>query len=84
MGESRWLAGCMGFLWVNGFSFFHCVASPFHSFRNYYDAANDHVCNLLIVTQSLFRTQAVVFRYMPASNDHCMTRQHSSSKCLGV
>ena len=21
-----------GFLWVNGFSFFHCVASPFHSF----------------------------------------------------
>ena len=32
--ESRWLAGCMGFLWVNGFSFFHCarVASPFHSF----------------------------------------------------
>ena len=22
----------MGFLWVNGFSFFHCVASPFHSF----------------------------------------------------
>ena len=25
-------AGCMGFLWVNGFSFFHCVASPFHSF----------------------------------------------------
>ena len=26
------LAGYMGFLWVNGFSFFHCVASPFHSF----------------------------------------------------
>ena len=26
------LAGCMGFLWVTGFSFFHCVASPFHSF----------------------------------------------------
>ena len=25
------LAGCMGFLWVNGCSFFHCVASPFHS-----------------------------------------------------
>ena len=25
------MAGCMGFLWVNGFSFFHCVASPFHS-----------------------------------------------------
>ena len=23
---------CMGFLWVTGFSFFHCVASPFHSF----------------------------------------------------
>ena len=22
----------MGFLWVNGFSFSHCVASPFHSF----------------------------------------------------
>ena len=22
----------MGDLWVNGFSFFHCVASPFHSF----------------------------------------------------
>ena len=22
----------MGFLRVNGFSFFHCVASPFHSF----------------------------------------------------
>ena len=22
----------MGVLWVNGFSFFHCVASPFHSF----------------------------------------------------
>ena len=21
-----------GVLWVNGFSFFHCVASPFHSF----------------------------------------------------
>ena len=30
--KSRWLAGCMGFLWVNGFSFFHGVASPFHSF----------------------------------------------------
>ena len=30
--ESRWLAGPMGFLWVSGFSFFHCVASPFHSF----------------------------------------------------
>ena len=28
----RWLAGCMGFLWLTGFSFFHCVASPFHSF----------------------------------------------------
>ena len=26
------LAGCMGFLWVDGFSFFQCVASPFHSF----------------------------------------------------
>ena len=24
--------GCMGFLWVTGFSFLHCVASPFHSF----------------------------------------------------
>ena len=22
----------MGFLWVNGFSFFHCVACPFYSF----------------------------------------------------
>ena len=22
----------MGFLWVTGFSFSHCVASPFHSF----------------------------------------------------
>ena len=22
----------MGFLWLTGFSFFHCVASPFHSF----------------------------------------------------
>ena len=22
----------MGFLWVTGFSFFHCVASPFHCF----------------------------------------------------
>ena len=26
----------MGFLWVNGFSFFHCVASPFHSFVTTY------------------------------------------------
>ena len=26
------MAGCMGFLWLTGFSFFHCVASPFHSF----------------------------------------------------
>ena len=26
----------MGFLWVNGFSFFHCVASPFHSFVTMY------------------------------------------------
>ena len=26
------LVGCMGFVWVNGFSFFHCLASPFHSF----------------------------------------------------
>ena len=24
--------GCMGVVWVNAFSFFHCVASPFHSF----------------------------------------------------
>ena len=30
--KRRWLAGCMGFLWLTGFSFFHCVASPFHSF----------------------------------------------------
>ena len=22
----------MGFVWVNALSFFHCVASPFHSF----------------------------------------------------
>ena len=26
-----WLVA-WGFLWVIGFSFFHCVASPFHSF----------------------------------------------------
>ena len=26
-----WLAA-WGFLWVTGCSFFHCVASPFHSF----------------------------------------------------
>ena len=26
------LTGCMGFVWVNASSFFHCVASPFHSF----------------------------------------------------
>ena len=32
------MAGCMGFLWVNGFSFFHCVASPFHSFVTPYGA----------------------------------------------
>ena len=36
MCVSRWLAGCMGFLWVTGFSFFHCVASPFHSFVTIY------------------------------------------------
>ena len=29
----------MGFLWVNGFSFFHCVASPFHSFVTIYTYA---------------------------------------------
>ena len=29
---SAWLAGCLGFVWVNAFSFVHCVASPFHSF----------------------------------------------------
>ena len=26
------ITASMGFLWVTGFSFFHCVASPFHSF----------------------------------------------------
>ena len=26
------LSACVGFLWVTGSSFFHCVASPFHSF----------------------------------------------------
>ena len=32
-GESvRWLAGCMGFVWVHADSFLCCVASPFHSF----------------------------------------------------
>ena len=29
--RNGWLVA-WGFLWVNGFSFFHCVASPFHSF----------------------------------------------------
>ena len=28
----RWLAGCMGFVWVHADSFLCCVASPFHSF----------------------------------------------------
>ena len=28
----RWLAGCIGFVWVHADSFLHCVASPFHSF----------------------------------------------------
>ena len=28
-------AGPAKFLWVNGFSFFHCVASPFSLFCNY-------------------------------------------------
>ena len=32
----------MGFFWVNGFSFFHCVASPFHSFVT--TLANRHTC----------------------------------------
>ena len=29
--QSRWLAGCMGFVWVHVGSFLHRVASPFHS-----------------------------------------------------
>ena len=37
--EPQWLAGCMGFVWVNADSFFHCVASPFHSFANYKNGA---------------------------------------------
>ena len=33
----------MGFLWVTGFSFFHCVASPFHSFVTTYVYATTSV-----------------------------------------
>ena len=33
VSEPRWLAGCMGFVWVHADSLkLHCVASPFHSF----------------------------------------------------
>lgn len=35
VGGQRWLAGCMGFLRMCADSFFHAVASPFHSCRNY-------------------------------------------------
>ena len=30
--EPRWLASCMGFVWVHADSLLRCVASPFHSF----------------------------------------------------
>ena len=33
------MAGCMGFVWVTAFSFFRCVASPFHSFVTTYQQA---------------------------------------------
>ena len=36
---------CMGFLWVDGFSFFHCVASPFHSFVT--TLSDCHNCNYI-------------------------------------
>ena len=39
VGESRWLAGHMGFVWVHADSFLRCVASPFHSFVTTYDLA---------------------------------------------
>ena len=33
--ESRWLAGCMEFLWVNGFSFFTLCGFSLSLFCNY-------------------------------------------------
>ena len=38
----------MGFLWVTGFSFFHCVASPFHSFVTTLGSAHDLVLDDLL------------------------------------
>ena len=36
---SRWLTGCMGFVWVHAESFLHGVASSFH-FCNYFACAD--------------------------------------------
>ena len=36
------VAGCMGFVRVNAFSFFHCVASPFHSFVTTFHIPSTH------------------------------------------
>ena len=31
MSEYRWLAGCIGLVWVHADSLLHSVASPFHT-----------------------------------------------------
>ena len=36
VSEPRWLAGCIGFVWVHADSFLRCVSSPFHSFVTTY------------------------------------------------
>ena len=50
VGESRWLAGHMGFVWVHADSFLRCVASPFHSFvTTYFHVHHDFTRTTLVV-----------------------------------
>ena len=56
---------CMGFVWVNAFSFFHCVASPFHSVVTPTTNPNDHQPAQLIdqapgtIERALYEVRAV-------------------------
>ena len=57
----------MGFLWVTGFSFFHCVASPFHSFVTTMDMIS-HMFTLSVITDEFGQTAQ---SYMARTDHHC-------------
>ena len=76
--------GCMGFLWVTGFSFFYCVASPFHSFVT---TTTIHYTKKLILKKpdrTSRQTQAGIGHSTPAHRGgHVQYRSRRRQTCRG-